>query len=119
MHSPRAIREWIAKRKARQNSLAINGRNTQRLRGKIRAAKKQKRFFAYLVSLSPFLPLAVFLPLLAIEPATRKFGAGKLESAEAVVKVVGLVLTSLMSMTRIFDRWVKFKRVLKLGEKVN
>ena len=110
MISPTAIRQWLAKRKARQTSLGLNGKNTQRLRGGVRAAKKHKRFFAYLVSLNPCLPLGVFLPLLAIDPATRKFGFDALHTVEAILRVASLLLGSAYIFMQIVWRRRRFLR---------
>jgi hypothetical protein len=83
------------------------------IRGRIKQAIAQKRFFLYLVSTNPFLPTAALLPLAGISPAIDSLKPGKVELFILVMKIVSLVLASLVFCLQIENRHSRFQRLLR------
>jgi hypothetical protein len=113
MAIPRAIKTWVDRNKTRKKSLAISGKNTARLRRRIKEAKKQNRFFAYLSAVNPCLPIGLFSTLAAIEPILRS-EAGWFTMVTKLVTLVSAFATIFMQIQMVY--W-KFRRNLKIRQK--
>jgi hypothetical protein len=115
----RARNAWAAAKHRVKVRLGLHPTNTKKLRGRIRLAIRERRFFFYLCGTRPCLPIGVFLPLLAIPSWVDKIGLGVVESVEAVLKIACIVLTSFYVLLQIKNMRLRFKRLLRRADRVS
>ncbi len=114
---PKRIKAWRDKNERRRKSLAIAGRNTNRLRKRIRTAFETKRFFAFLCAAKPMLPIEFFLPFLAVRPALSAWGETAVGNWECVLKLLTIFITSGVVAMRIYEFKIRHRMHLLRNRK--
>ena len=88
----------------------LHRHNTLKLRRRIRAARKSRRFFQYLCAVKPFLPIGMFAPWAGLLPNWQRIDGLTLDSAEATMRVIIIALVSLLFGLQIIHTRNRFKR---------
>lgn len=93
--------------------LRRKNKNTQKLRARIRQAIAHKRFFAYLVTAKPLLPIGIFLPWLALPAVIAADDFGFMHWFARLIKILGFVATSALFLAFIRKEYLRYLRFLR------
>ena len=107
----KAKMRWAKTKTSWAKRLGIRSGNTKRLRGRIRAAIEQKRFFQYLTTVKPALPVATALPVLGVPRYLGMIEVGGFESIAGWLKLLTLLGTMVLLGFEIVFLKLRFDRL--------